>query len=50
MDLEPKELDFFSGQTYTGYKFKSIDTIIAEGNTKGFKYSQSEIVDPETNK
>ena len=44
-----QRVGFLFWQTYTGYKFKSIDTIIAEGNTKGFKYSQSEIVDPETN-
>tara|TARA_B100001778_G_scaffold4782_1_gene4099 strand:- start:97 stop:1458 length:1362 start_codon:yes stop_codon:yes gene_type:complete len=44
-----QRVGFLFWQTHTGYKFKSIDTIIAEGNKKKFKYVQSEIVDPEQN-
>ena len=42
-----QRVGFLFWQTYTGYKFKSIDTIISEGNKKNLKYIQSEIVDPE---
>ena len=42
-----QRVGFLFWQTYTGYKFKSIDTIMSEGNKKKLNYVQSEIVDPD---